>query len=64
MMFELRFEERQTIRVSTGCTGTEKILQMRTKDVWVDSNTTTPTKPRWSEWKDIPIVQEDELRNI
>jgi len=55
-MIELRFEERI---VHTGRTGTAKILQFRTKDVHIDSPTTTPVEPVWAEWKDVPVVQAD-----
>lgn len=58
-MFELRLEER---KVSTGRTGTEKILQMRTKEVHIEDSSTSVIS--WSEWKDIPVVQEEGLRLV
>jgi len=52
-MFELRFKERI---VHNERAGTKNILQFRTKTVHVDSSTTTPVKPTWTEWKDVPVV--------
>jgi len=63
-MFELRLEER-SIRV--GCEGrrsTEKVLQFRTKDVHVDGSTTTNSSLTWSEWCDVPVVQQVKTRRI
>jgi len=36
----------------------EPVLQYRTKDVHVESSTTTPLPPAWSEWTDVPYVVE------
>ncbi len=61
MMIELRLEERMT---HTGRTGTEKILQQRTKTRWVDGSTDKDGYYTWSEWTDIPVVQEEGLRLV
>ena len=53
--FELRFEERPD---PTSQKGTQMVLQYRTKTVHVDSPTTTPVEPAWTEWKDVPIVKQ------
>jgi len=55
--FELRFEERAERAERPGISSIEKVLQFRTKDVHRESSTTTPLEPKWSDWKDVPVVQ-------
>jgi len=56
MEAELRVLNR---RVHDQRTSHKEILQQRTRSVWVDGSTTENGRYDWSEWKDIPVVQED-----
>jgi len=55
-MIELRFIKRATHDDGSGII---KILQQRTKTKWVNGSTTKNGHYDWSEWTDIPVVQED-----
>jgi len=50
---ELRYVTRQ---VSNGREGTDKILQYRNEDKWVDGSTTANGVWVHGEWKDVPIL--------
>ena len=54
-MFDLRFVEKIS---HDSRTATVKILQFRTKDKHVESSTTAPRPLTWSDWKDVPLVNE------
>ena len=56
-MFELRFIE---ISPRNDPSRTAKFLQFRTKDKHVESSTTTPEPLAWSDWKEVPLVKNDE----
>lgn len=52
---ELRFVERI---VHNERTATKKILQYRTRCMHLNNSNTMSVAPNWSDWEDVPIVQE------
>lgn len=62
-MIELRWlngiDEEYHNGLPTGIGEKYRVLQYRTKNVHVDSSTTKPVGMAWSEWMDVPEVEQD-----
>jgi len=59
-MKELRYDRRS----STGITDTVNILQVRYKNVHVDSSTAIPVELAWSEWEDVLTVNVEAKKQV